>query len=88
MKKLFETKYRIMPVYREHKQVGYVVYSRGPILRAWTIMALDVLSPKIQADFKGENNTEVDQIISNERPAYFKTDEEAKQFIERLKTLY
>lgn len=86
MKKLFETKYRIMPVYRNGKCVGFVVYHKTAILGTWTIVPLDILVTDVIKDADG-NNIENDRIESDNNPAYFKTEDEAKTFIEHIKTI-
>ena len=54
MKKLFETKYRIMPVYRNGKGVGFVVYQKNAFIGAWTIAPLDILVTDIIKDNEGK----------------------------------
>lgn len=86
MKKLFETKYRIMPVYRNSKCVGYVVYQKTAWIGQWTIVPLDILVTDVVKGDDG-NNIETEHIESNNNPAYFKTEDEAKTFIEHIKTI-
>lgn len=86
MKKLFETKYRIMPVYRNGKCVGFVVYHKRAVLGTWDIVPLDILVTDVTKDADG-NNIEIDRIDGESNPAYFKTEDEANTFIEHIKTI-
>ena len=86
MKKLFETKYRIMPVYRNGKGVGFVVYQKNPFIGAWTIAPLDILVTDVIKDNEGKN-IETERIEINNNPAYFKTEDEARTFSEHIKTI-
>ena len=86
MKKLFETKYRIMPVYRNGKGVGFVVYQKTAFIGAWTIVPLDILVTDVIKDNEGKN-IETERIEINNNPAYFKTEDEARAFIAHIKTI-
>lgn len=87
MKRFFETKYRIMPVYRNNKHVGYVVYAKNAPFGFWNMLSLDIVVTDVKTDNEGVN-TERERIENNSSPAYFRTEQEALDFINRLKTIY
>lgn len=75
MSDAFKTKYRIMPAYNDDKQVGFVVFEKR-FLSMWMPARL------IEATRSSEN-----QLILKDRDAYFKTEDEAKEYIERIKSI-
>ena len=73
-KGFFKTKYRIMFAYENEKRAGYVVFQKG-FMGIWMPARMTEISK------------EGDRITLHERDAYFKTEEEAKEFIERINTI-
>lgn len=72
--KFFETKYRILPVYAENKQNGFIVYHRPWFFPfAWFNVLIDTFVKSQEAP-NGE-------VMTNGGYAYFSTENEAKDYI-------
>lgn len=71
--KLFETKYRIVPMYADNKKVGYVVQKSG-IFGGWMPMQMPFVEK-----VKTEKN------VMTERDALFTNEEDAIAFIKYQK---
>ncbi len=85
--KLFETKYRIMPVYRNDERTGFVVYQKSNFLCFWSMMTKDTLVIAIKPSSKN-TNIEVESVDNKSSAAFFKTEKEAKEYIEYIKKEY
>lgn len=72
MSKLFQTKYRIMPVYKKGEKCGVMVYSKPWYSPIFMNAVLDVLNEKDEAETA---------------PAFFKSDKEAMDYIKSIKTI-
>ncbi len=74
MKEFFATKYRITPVYQDNTKCGFTVH-RKKFLGYWEIAKVPMYE-KVKCDNE----------LLVEHDAFFKTEEEAKSFIECQKT--
>lgn len=70
MRQFFQTKYKVLPVYNEMKKCGVIVYARPWYSPVYMCAVLDTMTSK------GELTTTF---------AYFKTTEEAMEFIKDKK---
>lgn len=72
-KRVFSTKFKVLPVYEKNKQTGYIVYEK-----CWA-------SPLYMAS---ELDTTTEDEVCSKTPAVFKTNEEAIGFIKAKVKVY
>lgn len=75
IKRFFETKYRVVPVYADNKKCGFAVQVRS-FLSQWENAKVQTLEK-----IRSENELLIDT------DAFFNTENEAREFIERKKTI-